>query len=36
LQVDDDGILVPQDRPILAAKASVTIVVGRTPRPEGR
>ena len=36
LQVDDDGILVPQDGPILAARASVTIVVGRTPRPEGR
>ena len=36
LQVDDDGILLPQDGPILAARASVTIVVGRTPRPEGR
>ena len=34
LQVDDDGILLPQDGPILAARASVTIVVGRTPRPE--
>src|SRR5215208_1131815 len=36
LQVDDDGILMPQDGPILAARASVTIVCGRTPRPEGR
>ena len=36
LQVDDDGILVPQDGPILAVRASVTIVVGRTARPEGR
>ena len=36
LQVDDDGILLPQDGPVLAARASVTIVVGRTPRPEGR
>jgi 3-aminobutyryl-CoA ammonia-lyase len=36
VQVDEDGILVPQDGPILAARASVTIVVGRTPRPEGR
>ena len=36
MEVDDDGILLPSDRPVLAARASVTIVVGRTPRPEGR
>ena len=36
LEVDDDGILLPSDGPVLAARASVTIVVGRTPRPEGR
>lgn len=36
LEVDDDGILEPSDGPVLAARASVTIVVGRTPRPEGR
>ena len=28
--VDEDGVLVEQDGPILAARASVTIVVGRT------
>jgi 3-aminobutyryl-CoA ammonia-lyase len=36
IEVDDDGILLPSDGPVLAARASVTIVVGRTPRPEGR
>ena len=36
LEVDEDGVLVPSDGPVLAARASVTIVVGRTPRPEGR
>jgi enamine deaminase RidA (YjgF/YER057c/UK114 family)/acyl-CoA hydrolase len=36
LEVDDDGILLPSPEPVLAARASVTIVVGRTPRPEGR
>jgi enamine deaminase RidA (YjgF/YER057c/UK114 family)/acyl-CoA hydrolase len=36
LEVDEDGILLPSERPVLAARASVTIVVGRTPRPEGR
>jgi acyl-coenzyme A thioesterase PaaI-like protein len=35
MEVDDDGILLPSDGPVLAARASVTIVVGRTPRPEG-
>jgi 3-aminobutyryl-CoA ammonia-lyase len=35
LEVDEDGILLPADGPVLAARASVTIVVGRTPRPEG-
>jgi acyl-coenzyme A thioesterase PaaI-like protein len=34
-EVDEDGILLPSDGPVLAARASVTIVVGRTPRPEG-
>ena len=34
--VDEHGILIPSDGPVLAARASVTIVVGRTPRPEGR
>ncbi len=33
LEVDEDGILLPSDGPVLAARASVTIVVGRTPRP---
>ena len=28
--VDDDGVLVQQDGPILAARATVTIVVGKT------
>ena len=28
--VDDDGVLLHQDGPILAARAAVTIVVGRT------
>lgn len=32
LEVDEAGILLPQDEPVLAARASVTIVVGRTPR----
>lgn len=36
MEVDEDGILLPSDGPVLAARASVTIVVGRTPRPEGR
>jgi acyl-CoA hydrolase len=36
LEVDEDGILLPSEGPVLAARASVTIVVGRTPRPEGR
>jgi acyl-CoA hydrolase len=36
LEVDEHGILIPSDGPVLAARASVTIVVGRTPRPEGR
>ena len=36
LEVDEDGVLLPADGPVLAARASVTIVVGRTPRPEGR
>ena len=36
LEVDADGILVPMEEPVLAARASVTIVVGRTPRPEAR
>jgi len=36
MEVDDDGILVPSEGPVLAARASVTIVVGRTPRPEER
>jgi len=35
LEVDEHGILIPSDGPVLAARASVTIVVGRTPRPEG-
>ena len=35
-EVDEDGILLASDGPVLAARASVTIVVGRTPRPEGR
>lgn len=35
LEVDEAGVLVPQDAPKLAARASVTIVVGRTPRGEG-
>jgi acyl-CoA hydrolase len=30
LSVDEDGVLVPSDGPVLAARASVTIVVGRT------
>lgn len=34
LEVDEAGILVEQDAPKLAARASVTIVVGRTPRGE--
>ena len=33
MEVDEDGILLPSDGPVLAARASVTIVVGRTPRP---
>ena len=36
LEVDEDGILLPMDEPVLAARASVTIVVGRTPRPGAR
>jgi acyl-CoA hydrolase len=32
LEVDEDGVLLPSDGPVLAARASVTIVVGRTPR----
>ena len=36
LEVDEDGVLLPNDGPVLAARASVTIVIGRTPRPEGR
>jgi 3-aminobutyryl-CoA ammonia-lyase len=36
LEVDEDGILLPSEGPVLAARASVTIVVGRTPRPEDR
>jgi acyl-CoA hydrolase len=32
LEVDEAGVLIPQDAPKLAARASVTIVVGRTPR----
>jgi enamine deaminase RidA (YjgF/YER057c/UK114 family)/acyl-CoA hydrolase len=34
LEVDEAGVLVAQDAPKLAARASVTIVVGRTPRGE--
>jgi 3-aminobutyryl-CoA ammonia-lyase len=34
LEVDEAGVLLPQDEPKLAARASVTIVVGRTPRGE--
>jgi enamine deaminase RidA (YjgF/YER057c/UK114 family)/acyl-CoA hydrolase len=34
LEVDGAGVLVPQEGPKLAARASVTIVVGRTPRHE--
>ncbi|HET7571263.1 MAG TPA: Rid family hydrolase [Gaiellaceae bacterium] len=34
LAVDEAGVLVAQDEPILAVRASVTIVVGRTPRGE--
>ncbi|HVV75621.1 MAG TPA: hotdog domain-containing protein [Mycobacteriales bacterium] len=30
LSVDDDGVLVKQDGPVLAARATVTIVVGKT------
>jgi acyl-CoA hydrolase len=30
LSVDEDGVLEPSDGPVLAARASVTIVVGRT------
>jgi acyl-CoA hydrolase len=30
LSVDEDGIRVPSDGPVLAARASVTIVVGKT------
>jgi enamine deaminase RidA (YjgF/YER057c/UK114 family)/acyl-CoA hydrolase len=36
LEVDEAGLLVAQDAPRLAARASVTIVVGRTPRGEAR
>ena len=36
LEVDEHGILIPSDGPVLAARASVTIVVGRTPRPGDR
>jgi enamine deaminase RidA (YjgF/YER057c/UK114 family)/acyl-CoA hydrolase len=34
LEVDEAGVLVDRDAPTLAARASVTIVVGRTPRGE--
>jgi enamine deaminase RidA (YjgF/YER057c/UK114 family)/acyl-CoA hydrolase len=34
LEVDEAGVLLPQDGPTLAVRASVTIVVGRTPRGE--
>lgn len=32
MEVDDAGVLLPQDGPRVAARASATIVVGRTPR----
>lgn len=35
LEVDEAGVLRSQEAPTLAARASVTIVVGRTPRGEG-
>ena len=34
LAVDHRGILASPDEPVLAARASVTIVVGRTPREQ--
>lgn len=36
LAVDDDGMLLPQPEPLLAARASATIVVGRTVAQRGR
>lgn len=35
LSVDDDGILIPQSAPVLVARASATIVVGKTVAERG-